>query len=183
MITDDLPLTETILNISTALLLAGVWSKHPSGCTLPAADMPRGTSVAAVAADEHTIMLLRAAPAVYDEAAAADHWQQPPGRVDLLDLRMWRWREGAPLQRSHLHGVGLVELLRHDGKLLALGGCSAAWPRYDADDDVWYDALSATDVVSCYDLRNNSWSELPAKLPLQLGWATPVVVRTPGVKL
>jgi hypothetical protein len=179
MIVNGLALNGIISNISTALLLAGVWSKHQSRCTLPAADMPRGTSVAAVAADEHTIMLLRAAPAVYDEAAA-DHWQQPPGRVDLLDLRMWQWREGAPLQRSHLHGVGLVE---YDGKLLALGGCRQAWPRYDADDDVWYDALSATDVVSCYDLRNNSWSELPARLPLQLGWATPVVVRTPGVKL
>jgi hypothetical protein len=57
------------------------------------------------------------------------------------------------------------------------------WPQDGADVQVLTDALSATDVVSCYDLGNDSWSELPARLPLQLGWATPVVVRTPGVKL
>jgi hypothetical protein len=103
-------------------MLAGkMWSKHPSGCSLPAATtMPEGTSLAAVAADEHTIMLLRAAPPVYD---AANNRQQEPDRVDLLDLRMWRWRERAALQRDCLHGVGLVEydgggLVEYDGKVL-----------------------------------------------------------------
>jgi hypothetical protein len=134
--------------------------------------MHEGTSLAAVAADEHTIMLLRAAPAAVD---AADDWQQSPGRIDLLDLRMWQWREGAALQRSHLHGVGLVE---YDGKLLALGGCRNPW--YDADRDA---ALAATSVVSSYDLRTDSWSELPARLPLPLSYACPVVVRMPGVQL
>jgi hypothetical protein len=147
--------------------------------------MPSGTYVAAVAADEHTILLLRAAPRVAVEPAAAQHvqhqaTQQPPGRVDLLDLRTWRWREGAPLLRDCLHGVALVE---YDGQLLALGGCKAKFPRYDAYEPQWYEALCATDVVSSYDLRTNSWSELPARLPLPLGHATPVVVRTPGVKL
>ena len=97
--------------------------------------------------------------------------------MDLLDLRMWRWREGAPLQRDCLHGVGLVE---YDGQLLALGGCSKAWPGYGHDEFV---SLSATDVVSCYDLRSDSWSELPARLPLKLAYATPVVVRTAGAQL
>uniref|UniRef100_A0A383VF78 Uncharacterized protein n=1 Tax=Tetradesmus obliquus TaxID=3088 RepID=A0A383VF78_TETOB len=92
-----------------------------------------------------------------------------PGPRNLLDLRMWRWREGAPLQRNNLHGVGLVE---YDGKLLAVGGCLEPWPGNEHEE---YVSLSATDVVSCYDLRNDSWSELPARLPLQLGYATPVV--------
>uniref|UniRef100_A0A383VEG1 Uncharacterized protein n=1 Tax=Tetradesmus obliquus TaxID=3088 RepID=A0A383VEG1_TETOB len=127
--------------VATYDIRAGTWSKHPSGCTLPAADMPQGTSMEAVAADEHTIMLLRAAPRAAAEGVQDDDdnrgsdTEQPPGRVDLLDLRMLR------------------------------GG------------------RSATDVVSCYDLRSDSWSELPARLPLQLGYATPVVVRTPGAQL
>jgi hypothetical protein len=136
--------------------------------------MPAGTSQAAVAADEHTIMLLRAAPAVAD---AADHMQQQPGRVDLLDLRMWRWRKGAALQRDCLHGVGLVE---YDGQLLALGGCRQAWPE---EAEARGAALAATDVVSSYDLRTDSWSELPARLPLPLSHACPVVVRMPRMQL
>ena len=130
--------------------------------------MPEGTSLTAVAADEHTIMLLRAAPRV--DAAQADapdaQTEQPPGRVDL---RMWRWREGAPLQRDCLHGVGLVE---YDGKLLALGGSEDPWAGTDIS--VVYDQ-AATDVVSCYDLRSDRWSELRASLPVKLGYATPVV--------
>lgn len=136
--------------------------------------MPEGTSLAAAAAGEHTIMLLRSAPRVAVEAGAG---QRPPGRVDLLDLCIWRWREGAPLQRNNLHGVGLVE---YDGKLLAVGGCLEPWPGNEHEE---YVSLSVTDVVSCYDLRNDSWSELPARLPLQLGYATAVVVRTPGAQM
>jgi hypothetical protein len=37
--------------------------------------------------------------------------EQPPAQVDLLDLRMWRWRQGAALQRDCLHGIGLVEYM------------------------------------------------------------------------
>lgn len=170
--------------VATYDIRAGSWSKHPSGCALPAADMPQGTSMEAVAADEHTIMLLRAAPRVAVDAAQrvdpTEPEEQPPVRVDLLDPRMLRWREGAPLQRDCLHGVGLVE---YDGKLLALGGCRKAWPGANAQEEDYYAALPATDVVSCYDLRSDSWSELPARLPLQLGYATPVVVRTPGAQL
>jgi hypothetical protein len=92
-------------------VFAGSWSLNPSGCTLPqAADMPGNYSLAAVAADEHTIMLLRSPPRVPADASlqqpGAPHPEtvQPPGRVDLLDLRMWRWRQGAPLARDCLHG-------------------------------------------------------------------------------
>jgi hypothetical protein len=45
------------------------------------------------------------------------------------------------------------------------------------------DALFATSVVSSYDLRTDSWSELPARLPLPLSHACPVAVRMPGVQL
>ncbi|KAF6266666.1 hypothetical protein COO60DRAFT_1654544 [Scenedesmus sp. NREL 46B-D3] len=153
---------------------AGSWNKHPSGCAPPPA--PGLTSLAAVAADEHTIMTLRAALPEVDE----DGVRELPGRVDLLDLRMWRWREGAALQRDHLHGAALVI---YDGQLLALGGCRAACQGADADEEVNIYALSATDVVSCYVLRSNAWSELPARLPVKLGYATPVVVRTRCVTL
>jgi hypothetical protein len=147
--------------------------------------MPQGTSLAAVAAGEHTIMLLRSLPRLDFDAAAAQAMQQgetaqPPGRVNLLDLRMWRWRQGAPLARDCLHGVGLVE---YEGQLLALGGCRKAWPGAIAHEEDQYEALPATDVVSCYDLSSDSWSELPAKLPLKLGYATPVVVCMPGAQL
>jgi hypothetical protein len=127
-----------------------------------------------VAADEHTIMVLRAAPAPAD---AAGNDQQEPGRVDLLDLRMWRWRDGAALQRECLQGVGLVE---YDGKLLALGGSRDAWTGHVVERAA---ALAATNVVSSYDLRTDSWAELPARLPLKLSHACPVVVRMPGMQL
>jgi hypothetical protein len=130
--------------------------------------------MAAVAADEHTVMLLRAGAAV---TAADGAHQQPPGRVDLLDLRMWRWRQGAPLARDCLHGVGLVE---YEGQLMALGGCRQAWSP-DLFDR--FAALQATDVVSCYNLRADSWSQHPAKLPVPLSHPCPVVVRMPGLQL
>jgi hypothetical protein len=113
-------------------------------------------------------MLLRAGPAV--ENAGGAH-QQPPGRVNLLDLRMWRWRQVAPLARDCLHGVGLVE---YEGQLLALGGCNEGWQ------DGMHGALAA---VNFYDLCADSWAQHPAKLPVPLSHACPVVVRMPGVQL
>jgi hypothetical protein len=131
--------------------------------------------MAAVAADERTVMLLRT-PA--PEERPNDTLEQSPARVDLLDLRMWRWRQGAALQRDCLHGVGLVE---YDGKLLALGGCREGWTfaAVGSRDE----ALQATDLVSCYSLRDDSWSQHPSRLPLALSQACPVVVRMPGVQL
>jgi hypothetical protein len=45
------------------------------------------------------------------------------------------------------------------------------------------DTFTATDLVSCYNLRDDSWGQHPSRMPLALSQACPVVVRMPGVQL
>ena len=68
---------------------AGRWVLNPSGCRWPGGSVRCG--VAAAAADPYSIVALSV-----DDAVGAGGGP----RTDVLDLRMWRWRRGAPLQRS-----------------------------------------------------------------------------------
>lgn len=141
----------------------GKWSFNPSGCKWPGA--ATSYSVSAVAADAYTIMVLSMDHSLSGQAV----------RTDLLDLRTWRWRSGALLQRQQLGGgdddgcllnMGVVA---HEGQVLAVGG------RH-----YWKDGEWATPRVHAYDIKADAWSELPP-LPFPICHASPVVVRVPSV--
>jgi hypothetical protein len=98
-------------------------------------------------------------------AAAAAAARPAPGttaNVDLLDLRMWRWREGAALHRRSgcLHSMSLV---MHEGRAVALGGARPGF------------LFGASREVNAYDVKADAWSALPP-LPFPVCEASAVAV-------
>jgi hypothetical protein len=86
--------------------------------------------------------------------------------VDLLDLRMWRWREGAPLSRRSgcIQSVGLV---MHEGRAVAVGGARPGFLQ------------GASREVNAYDAKQDAWSVLPP-LPFAVCEASAVAVSMPS---
>uniref|UniRef100_A0A383VPT2 BACK domain-containing protein n=1 Tax=Tetradesmus obliquus TaxID=3088 RepID=A0A383VPT2_TETOB len=117
----------------------GSWRVDPSGCMYPGAG---SETWAAAAVDDHAIMVLGSSS---DGTSA---------RNDLLDLRMWRWRDGCGLLNDMTHNIGLV---MYEGRALAVGGRQA----YADFDSEGVAMPSATRKVRAYDVANDAWSELP----------------------
>lgn len=142
----------------------GSWSVNPSGCKYPGG---AGSSwVSAVSVDPHTIVVL---------GSSAD---AKSARVDLLDLRTWRWRSGCGLKDDLTYAMGVVE---YEGRVLAMGGRE---PRTDPYGNMV--PFIATRKVRAYDHKADVWSELP-ELPRLAPEATgvcdacPVVMRVASV--
>ncbi|KAF8058032.1 Beta-scruin [Scenedesmus sp. PABB004] len=146
---------------------AGRWELRPGGCRWPgpAGGGAGGASVAAAAGSSHEIVVVSA-----DGGGAA-----ATARTDVLDLRTWRWRAGAPLAGDHCGSDGdgdcqaNVGLVRYEGRVHAIGGRHS-----------WQDGESATARVAAYDLAADAWTPL-APLPFPICHASPVVVRVPSV--
>ncbi|KAF6254974.1 hypothetical protein COO60DRAFT_1641912 [Scenedesmus sp. NREL 46B-D3] len=160
---------------------SGRWTNNPSGCTWPGAAQtgPRRTepSLSATAYDEYNIMVVTGV-----------HRQQ--ARVDVLDLRTWRWREGiSQLQRpgTYAQGVGIVAF---EGKVLAIGGERVQESEQQADEgeqdeqQQHEEDMESTDTktgvrdVYSYDPATNAWSsDAVARLPFGVTRASAVVAR------
>lgn len=116
------------------------------------------------------------------------HRQQ--ARVDVLDLRTWRWREGiSQLQRpgAYAQGVGVVAF---EGKVLAIGGERVQESEQQADEgeqdeqqqheEDMESTATKTGVreVYSYDPATNAWSsDAVARLPFGVTRASAVVAR------
>lgn len=137
-------------------LTAGKWAANPSGCTWHRVQSTED-SVSAVAVDPYTIMVLSR-----EEPGDGERLRRLTEYVDLLDLRMWRWRDGATLQVSTGSLCFSRGVVYHNGVVLAVGGCGES------------DSMSSQ--AHAYDPRNNTWVEYPA-LPFPIYGAQPLVVR------
>jgi hypothetical protein len=118
--------------------------------------------------------------------------KESQARVDVLDLRTWRWREGvAQLQRPHADSQG-VSVVAYEGKVLALGGEKLRRPepqgeaegqdeqqqQQDEDDLETWDGKTGEQAVYSYDPAANTWSrDAIARLPFSISRASPVVAR------
>ncbi|WIA13248.1 hypothetical protein OEZ85_006838 [Tetradesmus obliquus] len=102
------------------------------------------------------------------EAAAAAPAPGTAANVDLLDLRMWRWRQGAPLIRRSgcIQSIGLA---MHEGRAVAAGGARPGF----------WGTGQATREVNAYDVSRDAWSVLPP-LPFAVCGASPVSVKMPS---
>jgi hypothetical protein len=124
-------------------------------------------------------------------------------RTCLLDLRMWRWREGAPLRTpgstgsssssssssstaaafssssSSTSSSSSVEdeecLLAHMGLVSYEGSVMAIGGRHYANGTEW-----ASSKAFAYDLRSDKWNEM-RELPYPVCHASPVTMRLPNV--
>jgi hypothetical protein len=101
-----------------------------------------------------------------EAAAAAGPAPRTAANVDLLDLRMWRWREGAPLIRRS-GCIQSVSLAMHEGRAVAVGGARPGF------------LLGATREVNAYDVSSDAWSALPP-LPFAVCEAAAVAVNVPS---
>lgn len=171
-------------------IASGRWTNNPSGCRWPGAALtgpryPRGglprPSLSAAAYDEYSVMVV-----------AGVKGQQ--ARVDVLDLRTWRWREGiAQLQRPGKDSRG-VSVVAYEGKVVAVGGQAAGTVGDDneeadeaqqqqqqqGEEDEQESAFTQTGVreVWSYDPAANAWSsDGIARMPFGISRASPVVAR------
>jgi hypothetical protein len=113
--------------------------------------------------------------------------RESQARVDMLDLRTWRWRESiAQLQRPHIDSRG-VSVVAYEGKVLALGGEKLDGPGPQAEGDGQAEEQQEQDddleswggqAVYSYDPAANTWSsDNIARLPFRVTRASPVVAR------
>lgn len=148
-------------------ITSGRWNINPSGCKWHRAGAV-DVHLSAVALDPFTVMVL--SHEGFGQQTSTVHARNLTSYVDLLDLRMWRWRSGAQLQvetcKFQESSRGMV---KYDNAVLAVGGtgCSATEP------------YNQSQQVHAYDPRTDSWSEMPL-LPFHVHEAQPVVVRMPN---
>jgi hypothetical protein len=129
------------------------------------------SSFSATAYDEYSIMVVAGA-------------RESQARVDVLDLRTWRWREGIKqLQRPQIDSKG-VSVVAYEGKVLALGGGELPTPEPQAGGDGQDEQQQQQDddlggqAVYSYDPAANTWSsDTIARLPFNISMASPVVAR------
>jgi hypothetical protein len=98
-------------------------------------------------------------------AAAAAAARPAPGttaNVDLLDLRMWRWRKGAALHRRSGYLLSM-SLVMHEGRAVALGGARPGFLH------------GGSREVNAFDAKADAWSTLPP-LPFAVCEASAVAV-------
>uniref|UniRef100_A0A383WKT1 Uncharacterized protein n=1 Tax=Tetradesmus obliquus TaxID=3088 RepID=A0A383WKT1_TETOB len=155
------------------------WANR-AGPRYPRGGLPR-PSLSAAAYDEYSVMVV-----------AGVKGQQ--ARVDVLDLRTWRWREGiAQLQRPGKDSRG-VSVVAYEEKVVAVGGQAAGTVGDDNEadeaqqqqqqqqggEDEQESAFSQTGVreVWSYDPAANAWSsDGIARMPFGISRASPVVAR------